>query len=570
MKDIEQAVDVLSQLDSMDARSQKYHLELSESNPIAIQEGHRLKKDLSARHVTMIAIGGAIGTGLIIGTGSALASAGPAAIFIAYTFVGLLVYCVMCSIGEMATYIPLPSGFTGYAERYVDPALGFAVGYSYLCKYLIICPSQLTAGALVMQYWVLRERVNPGVWITVFLIVIIVINFLGVRFFGEFEFWLSLFKIIVILGLILLMFILMLGGGPNHDRLGFRYWKDPGAFKEFTKGSVHMHGAKGRFVSFALVLVLSVFSFLGTELIVCTIQETRDPRRNVPRAIRLTFYRILVFYVLLVLLLGCCVAYNDPLLLSANKKKTSALALPFVVAIKNAGIKGLPDIINACILMFIISASNSDLYIGSRTLYGLSVTGKAPKIFSRTNSTGVPYVALVFCTAFCGLAYMNCSSLLSTIFGYFVNVVSIFGLITWILILVAHIGFMNALQAQGVDRSTLVYRAPWAPYSTYIALGFCILIALIKNFTVFIGEFDYKTFITGYIGIPVYLICIVGYKLITRCPRVKSSEADLFTYKDIVDAEEEECRREDAEAKAARGDTRDARWYYEHSIGYLF
>ena len=176
----------------------------------------------------MIAIGGAIGTGLIIGTGAALARAGPGSILVSYTIVGFIVYLVMCALGEMAAWLPLESGFTGYAARFCDPALGFALGYTYWFKYIIVTPNQLTAAALVIQYWVPREKVNPGVFIAVFLVVIVAINYLGIKFFGELEFWLSSLKVLTIVGLIILSLVLMLGGGPDHDRkVSFRSigWK---------------------------------------------------------------------------------------------------------------------------------------------------------------------------------------------------------------------------------------------------------------------------------------------------------------------------------------------------------
>ena len=162
------------------------------------------------------------GTGLIIGTGQALARAGPGSIFISYTVVGFIVYLVMCALGEMAAWLPLSSGFTGYAARFCDPSLGFALGYTYWFKYIIVTPNQLTAGALIIQYWVDRDRVNPGVFIAVFWVAIVCINYFGIRFFGEFEFWLSTIKVIVIVGVIILSLILALGGGPDHDRKGFR------------------------------------------------------------------------------------------------------------------------------------------------------------------------------------------------------------------------------------------------------------------------------------------------------------------------------------------------------------
>ena len=205
--------------------------------PLSDDDPTHLRRGLRARQVTMIALGGALGSGLLIGTGSALANAGPGSIFISYSIVGFLVWVVLCSLGEMAAWLPLESGFTGYAARFVDPALGFSLGYTYWFKYIITTPNQLTACSLVLQYWVDRDRVNPGVFIAVFLVVIIVINYCGVRYFGEIEFWLSSAKVLTMVGLILLSLILMLGGGPNHDRKGFRYWNNPGAFKARYKST---------------------------------------------------------------------------------------------------------------------------------------------------------------------------------------------------------------------------------------------------------------------------------------------------------------------------------------------
>lgn len=180
-------------------------------------------------------------------------------------------------------------GFAPYATRFVDPALGFALGYTYWFKYIITTPNQLTAAALIISYWCPPERVNPGVWIAIFLVTIIGINVLGIRFFGEFEFWLSSIKVLVILGLIMLSIILAAGGGPNHEATGFRYWHKPGAFAEYLTG-----GSLGRFLAVWSSMVNAVFAFLGTELVGVTVGEAQNPRRNVPRAIKLTFWRILV------------------------------------------------------------------------------------------------------------------------------------------------------------------------------------------------------------------------------------------------------------------------------------
>ncbi|AOW02144.1 amino acid permease/ SLC12A domain-containing protein [Yarrowia lipolytica] len=539
-------------------------------NDFRYGEETELHRGLKARHITMIAIGGALGTGLVIGTGSALVDGGPGSILVAYSFVGLIVYLVMCALGEMATYLPLPDGFSGYASRFVDPCLGFAVGYTYWFKYIIITPNQLTAAALVIQYWLPREKVNPGVWITVFLVVIVAINTIGIKFFGEFEFWLSSIKIITVVGLIILCLVLTLGGGPDHDRKGFRYWKHPGAFKEYQKGDLTIHGSKGRFVAWAACLVTAVFAYLGTELVGVTVGEAQNPRRNVPRAIKLTFYRICFFYILLVMLLGMNVAYDDPGLAFAKKASTSAAASPFVVAISNAGIKGLPHVINAAFLLFVFSAANSDLYIATRTLYGLAVNGKAPAIFSRTTKHGLPVYAMGLSTCFCALAYLNVSSSSETVFGYFVNLVSIFGLLTWVSILVTHIFFMRACKAQGIDRHRdLVWCAPFQPYGSYFALFFCILISIFKNFTVFINGFDYKNFITGYLGIPLFLALNLGYKFFYKTKMVQPEEADFYTYKDVIDRQEEEFLAEQARERELNPPGRGMK-IYENTLGLLF
>jgi amino acid transporter len=309
---------------------------------------HSLHRALSARQVTMIAIGGAIGTGLIIGTGSALANSGPASIMISYSVVGLLCYVVMCSLGEMATWLPAAGGFAAYATRFCDPALGFSLGYTYWFKYIIVTPNQLTAAALVIQYWCPPEQVNPGVFIAVFLIAILTINYLGIRFFGEIEFWLSSIKVLVILGLIILSIIIAAGGVPGHAATGFKYYNNPGAFKEY-KGS----GATGRFTAFWYSFTNAVFAYLGTELVGVTVGEAENPRRNIPRAIKLTFWRILVFYVCSVFLLCMIVPYDSKLLAFATDASTSAAASPFVVAIRLAGIDTLPGFLNGCILIFV-------------------------------------------------------------------------------------------------------------------------------------------------------------------------------------------------------------------------
>lgn len=323
-------------------------------------------------------------------------------------------------------------------------------------------------------------------------------------------------------------------------------------------------------------MINATFAYLGTELVGVTVAEAQNPRKAVPKAIKLTFYRILIFYILSVLLVGMLVPYNSKELVFATQAKASAAASPFVVAGTLAGVKVVPHIINACICIFVFSASNSDLYIASRTLYALSLNGSAPAIFKRTDSRGVPRYALAASALFTLLAFMNVSSDSTKVFGYFVNLTTIFGLLTWISILVSHIFWCRARKFQGISNEILPYTAPLGIWGSYGALSICIIVALTKNFDVFanwstepFGKEKYKTFITGYIGIPLYLGLIFGHKLIAKTKRVRSTEADFYTGKEIIDREEEEFLAHRAAEMQAKGPSRSTT-FYDKFVSWLF
>ena len=313
-----------------------------------------------------------------------------------------------------------------------------------------------------------------------------------------------------------------------------------------------------------------------TELVGVTVGEAQNPRKVIPRAIKLTFWRILVFYVLSVFLIGTLVPYNSPGLVFATKNaQTGASASPFVVAIIESKIQHLAGIINACILIFVFSAANSDLYIATRTLYGLAKEGNSHSIFARTDRRGVPIYALGLSALIACIAFLNVSDDSRKVFSYFVNLVTIFGILTWISILVSHIYFVKARRAQGIDKSQMAYTAPFGLIGTYFALGFCILIAIFKNFDVFVYDpnrkgserFDYTNFITGYLGIPLYLAMIFGYKFVTKTNGHTPMTADLHTGKDVIDREENEflARKAANQKKRKRGG-----WFYRHFVSWLF
>lgn len=299
----------------------------------------------------------------------------------------------------------------------------------------------------------------------------------------------------------MILLTLILACGYHNPKPGFQNWENPGAFAEYIDT-----GDAGKFYGFWASIVNAVFAYLGTELVGVTVGEAQNPRKAIPKAIKLTFYRILFFYILSVFFLGMVVPYDSDLLGFATDASTSAAASPFVVAIKIARIRYLDSILNGCILIFVFSAANSDLYIATRTLYGLASENKAPRIFAKTDSRGVPWPALAFSSLFALLAYLNVADNSANVFTYFVNLVSMFGLLTWISILVTHIWFCRAKKAQGIPRTEQAYVAPAGIWGSYIALFFCILIAFTKNFDVFTGgSFDYENFVTGMFSIAPYM-----------------------------------------------------------------
>ncbi|KAH9854124.1 dicarbixylic amino acid permease [Lenzites betulinus] len=511
-------------------------------NLVDPEERESLHRSLTARQISMIALGGAIGTGLIIGSGTALVRGGPLGICLGYSFVGCVCYLVMVALGEMCAYLPHKKGFPGYATRFVDPSFGFALGWNYVLKYLIVTPNNINAAGVVIQYW--TQKVHISIWM------VFLINLLGVRVFGELEFWFSSIKVVSLVGLLLMGIIIDLGGNPRHDRIGFRYWQHPdgpmGTYLLAKTHDVHL----SIFLGFWSTLTNALFAFIGTELIGVTVGEAQAPRKNIPIAIRRTFFRILVFYVGGVFVISLIVPSTNQTLFVANKSKAGAAASPFVVATTLAGIKVLNHIINAAILLFVLSAANSDLYIGTRTLYGLAVQGQAPKIFAKVNRMGVPYPALIFCTCFCFLVFLNVSSSSAKVFGWFVNLVSTFGAITWMCICYTHIRFMKALKAQGMSRDDLPYKAPFQPWGSWVALVATAIITIFKGFDTFI-PFTKDTFVTAYIGLPTFVLFYTGYKLYYRTSLIPSEKVDLITGKREIDEEEERFNREQ-EARGPR------------------
>lgn len=465
------------------------------------------KLTLLRRHAQMIALGGTIGTGLFVGSGQTLARGGPAFILVAYSFMSFLIFCTVSGAIEVAAYLPTPgSSMNLFGYRYVSRSMGFGLGWLYFYSLGILVPYEITAAGLVIEYW--NPPVNIAVWITIMIIVIVGLNCFPVRFYGETEFWFAGTKVIMIVGLLFLSFILFWGGGPQHDRLGFRYWKNPGAANQYLET-----GNTGRFVALLSTVVLSAFPFtFAVELLIVTAGEMQSPRRNLPVAARRYIYRLLIFYIGSVLAIGVICPSNDERITNGGH---GAGASPFVAGIKNAGIPILDSIINGGIIISAWSSGNSFLFLSSRSLYALALSGNAPAIFKTCTKSGIPYYAVGASSLFALLAYLNVGSSSSVVFAWFVNLTNTSGFISWVCCGIIYLRFRKACEVQNI--TDLPFRSPvgkWGAYCIIVCFSF---LCLINGFDVFWPEnWNVSSFFTAYVGIPLFFVFYGGHRIWAR------------------------------------------------------
>ncbi|KAJ6539054.1 amino acid permease-domain-containing protein [Mycena capillaripes] len=490
------------------AKTRSGSFDVESGSPLESEVGeHKLVRQLKNRHIAMISIGGVIGTGLFLSTANSLRFGGPVGILLGYLVVGSITYSVMISLGEMVAYLPIPGGHIKLAERFVDPAFSFTMGWNYWYNWTIVLPAELSAASVLINYW--NKSVNNAAWITIIMVVVIGINMCGAGVYGEAEFIFASIKVITITGLIILGIVLDLGGGPDHDRIGFRYWKNPGPFVQYN----NIPGVKGRFLGWWAVMTQAAFSYIGTEIVAIAAGEAKNPRRNLPKAIKRVYIRILLFYIGGVIIIGLLVPSNDDGLNLSSGTAGTAASSPFVIAIQRSGIKTLPSIINACLLTSAWSAGSSDLYTSSRALYGLAAAGNAPRIFLKALPNGLPIASLAFCSAFALLAYMGVTSGSNEVFIWFSNMTSVAGLMTWFGICLTYLRFYAGMKAQGYDRKQLPFASSLQPFAAWYAMFFCLLICFFSGWAVFLdGKWVPATFVTNYLPFILFPILYAGAK----------------------------------------------------------
>lgn len=496
-------------------------LRQSSIEDVVFEREKNLDRGLKQRHIQMLSLVGVFGTGLFLSSGKTLYLTGNVGMLLSYLFIGILVGMNQLAIIEMSCLMPVTGSYIRHADHFVDSAYSFALGW--IGVYQHILPSEISATAVVMGYW---SDVNPAVWITVFMVIIILCNSWKIRFYGEIEFFFGCLKVLLISGLIIFSIVMDLGGVKNVDRIGFRYWKET-PFKEY-----YTTGSLGAFLGWWKASSSVVYAFGGVNAISYYAGETQRPRHSIYTAGKRIFFRVFVLYLLTV--------FGLTLILSSKNKKIAnttgdSTGSPFVIAIKDAGVKGLPSVINAIVLSSAFSAANMGLVQTSRNLFALATKGQAPKFFLKTNRFGLPYWGVLISALFMPLAYMSASKSASTVFGWFQNLTSANLLVTWIAIDVNHIALQKALKAQVYTRDDLPYKMPFANIGAYVSLFFFIILLLTGGYTNFLnGNFDISSFFSAYFVIPLFAVLFFFWKFFKKTHIRRSEEVDLQTlFKDV-------------------------------------
>ncbi|KAK7428902.1 hypothetical protein QQZ08_004516 [Neonectria magnoliae] len=490
------------------------------------KQGH-LQRDLKNRHMQMIAIGGAIGAGLFVGSGGALSKGGPGSLVVDI-IIGIMLLLTTLALAEMAVLYPVNGAFYTYIVRFVDPSWGFAVGWEYALSWLTVLPFELIAASVTIKFW--REDIHMAVWVTVFLVALIVVQIFGVKGYGEVEFVLSIIKIMACIGFIILGIVINCGGVGNQGYLGVKYWHDPGAFTSF----------KG----FCSVFVVAAFAFGGTEMVGLAAAESANPRRSIPTASKQVFWRIALFYVINLFIVGTILRSDDTRLLNSSGANTKAS--PFVLAIQDASIKVLPSIFNAVITISVLSVANSCTFGSTRTMQAMSERGHAPRFLMYIDSKGRPLWCVLIQLAFGLLAYVGESSKGGDFFNWLLALSGLAFLFVWGSICLTHIRMRAGFKAQGMNVKLIPYRTPFGVWGSYAGLGLNIL-ALVATFYSSLypasgADPDAETFFMSFLAAPIILVLYLGYKVYTKtwAMYVKAHEMDLQTGIVLLDEEEPE------------------------------
>ncbi|KAK5744689.1 hypothetical protein LTS12_023368 [Elasticomyces elasticus] len=473
-----------------------------------------LQRGLESRHLVMISLGGVVGASIWYACGTAVSYSGPVGALICFFIIGVDVFFVMQCLGEISTLFPVQGAFMELTGRFVDESLAFSLGWNYwylwvtshLGRQTLMSPKDgYNSGSIIMSYW--TQSVPSYGWILIWWAFYQFITLLGVVVWAEMEFWLACWKLLCILGGFLYT------GAIGGQYIGFRYWKNPGPIANGIDG-------------FGQSFLLAAVYYCGTEMLAITAAESKNPTRDLPEAIKNTFWRILIIFMGLVFFAGILVPFDDPDLLSATSKSGKS---PWTIAFTHAGVPGMGHVVNVVLITAQLSGMNSALYVTSRTLVSLASTGRAPKLLAKTSKNGTPIYALIFSNALGLISMLNYSVGSGKVFNYLVTISGSATYIAWAVIGVVHYRFRKAWKAQGNRTEDLPFEAMLYPYGTLFVIFLNTFLVFIAGYSAFVGEFQPVNFVINYIVIAVFTVLYLGWKIIKSTKIVPLLEVDLVT-----------------------------------------
>ncbi|QQT02727.1 amino acid permease [Peribacillus psychrosaccharolyticus] len=458
----------------------------------------------------MISLGGTIGTGLFLASGGAIHTAGPGGALVAYAAIGLMVYFLMTGLAEMAAFMPVTGSFRVYASRFIDPSFGFAIGWNYWYNWAVTIAAELAAVVLIMKFWFPD---SPSLlWSALALVIMFLFNYMSVKGFGEAEYWFALIKVITVI-IFLITGILIIFGIMGGETIGF---------SNFTIDDAPFNGG---FFTILGIFMVAGFSFQGTELLGIAAGESENPEKTIPKAINSVFWRIILFYILAIFIIGMIIPYTDARLLSEN-----VAVSPFTLVFERAGLAFAASLMNAVILTSVLSAGNSGMYASTRMLWDLARDGKAPKFLGKLDKRGVPVNALIMTSLVGTLAFSTTFFGDGVVYVWLLNASGMAGFVTWVGIAIAHYRFRKAYVAQGRDLNDLPYRSKLFPIGPLFALGVCLVVIFGQNYEAFTGgSIDWLGAISAYIGLPLFFVLWLGYKFIKKTKIIPLEECDFTT-----------------------------------------
>ncbi len=456
----------------------------------------------------------------------------------------------MQALGEMAVLYPVAGSFSAYSTRFLDPAWGFAMGWNYAMQWLVVLPLEIVAASITLTYWPGAEDTNEAAWVTIFLVVIVVINFFGVRGYGEAEFVFAIIKVVAVIAFIILGIVLNCGGGPRGGYIGGRYWQSNAVAPDYQgyrlgqePGSIMSGAFHSGFKGLCSVFVTAAFSFAGTELIGLAAAEASNPRKTLPTAIKQVFWRICLFYMVALTVVSLLVPYGDDRLL--GESSDDAKASPFVIAINNAGISVLPSIMNVVILIAVLSVGNSSVYGSSRTLAALAEQGQAPRILAYIDRQGRPIVSILVASVLGLLCYVVAGGqeTAGTALNWLYSLSGLSSIFTWGSVCLAHIRFRAAWKKQGHTLDELAFKSQVGIIGSWVGFILNVLV-LIAQFWTAVWPIGYgedspsdiaQSFFLSYLAAPVVILCYIPYKIYYRTPFMRSMDMDLQTGRREID-----------------------------------